>query len=379
MLVREYVALAGYTTLGLGGPAARFIEADSDDQVVAAVRAADQAGEQALLLGGGSNLVIADDGFPGTVIRIATRGIRPAADGDGLVLTVAAGEEWDALVEWCVGEGLSGVECLAGIPGLAGATPIQNVGAYGQEVAESIVAVRVYDRWRDTITELASGDCGFGYRTSAFKRARAGRFVVLGVSFRLARDPLSAPVRYQELASVLGIAAGDTVPLADARAAVLRLRRGKGMVLDASDPDTRSAGSFFTNPVLSQAQLAALERAAAAACGPGIRIPRYAADGGRVKIPAGWLIEHAGFSKGYPAEGVMTGRSPAAGRPAPAVLPVQAWPGPRISAKHTLALVNPGGATTATLLGLAREIRNGVRDTFGIELVNEPVIVGAVL
>jgi UDP-N-acetylmuramate dehydrogenase len=373
------VGLAGYTTLGLGGPAARFIEADSDDQVVAAVRAADQAGEPVLLLGGGSNLVIADDGFPGAVIRIATRGIRPAADEDGVVLTVAAGEEWDALVEWCVGEGLSGVECLAGIPGLTGATPIQNVGAYGQEVAESIVAVRVYDRRRGTVTELASADCGFGYRTSAFKRARAGRFVVLGVSFRLARDPLSAPVRYRELASALGIADGGTVPLADARAAVLRLRRRKGMVLDASDPDTRSAGSFFTNPVLNQAQLAALQRAAAAACGPGIRIPCYPAAGGRVKIPAAWLIEHAGFSKGYPAEGFPPGRNPAAGRPAPAAAPGQALPGPRISAKHTLALVNPGGATTATLLGLAREIRNGVRATFGVELVNEPVLVGAAL
>ena len=374
MVVREQVALAGYTTLGLGGPAARFVEADADEQVIAAVRAADQRAEPVLVLGGGSNLVIADAGFPGTVVRVATRGIAAAPDGDRVGVSVAAGQDWDSVVSWCIGSRLSGLECLSGIPGLAGATPIQNVGAYGQDVAQTLTSVRAYDRRRETITELPGADCGFGYRTSAFKRAATarpadatGRYVVLGVTFRLASDPLSAPVRYGELARALGVAEGARVPLADAREAVLRLRRGKGMVLDPADPDTRSAGSFFTNPVLGQEQLAALEKTVVAGWGADATVPRFAAGPGQVKVPAAWLIERAGFGKGYPGRGLpepgrQHGRGPA---------------GPRISARHTLALVNPGGATTSSLLALAREIRDGVRDVFGVELVSEPVLVGA--
>ena len=378
--VREQVALAGYTTLGLGGPAARFIEAGSDDQVIASVREADLSGEPVLVLGGGSNLVVADEGFPGTVVHMATRGVGIAAGHAGVTMAVAAGEDWDSLVRLCVEEELSGLECLSGIPGLAGATPIQNVGAYGQEVAETIVSVRAYDRLLDTSVELAKADCGFGYRTSAFKRragvgpraatsraavnraamspsAATGRFVVLGVTFRLARDPRSAPISYGELARVLGVSEGERVPLGEARSAVLALRRGKGMVLDPGDPDTRSAGSFFTNPVLDRRQFAEVKRRAAARSGrPGeeVSVPHFAAGDGQVKVPAGWLIEHAGFVKGYPADGRA-----------------------RISSKHTLALTNPGGASTASLVGLAREIRNGVRQAFGVELVNEPVLVGA--
>ena len=371
--------LSGYTTLGLGGPAARFIEAGRDDEIVAAVRGADLAGEPVLVLGGGSNLVVADEGFPGTVVRVATRGVTIGAGGDGVTVAVAAGEDWDTLVERCVAEGLSGIECLSGIPGLTGATPIQNVGAYGQEVAETVVTVRAYDRLRDTVAELAGADCGFGYRTSAFKRgtrvsqaavrgsrraatdpaAATGRFVVLGVTFRLARDPLSAPVGYAELARALGVGEGERVPLGDARSAVLALRRGKGMVLDPADPDTRSAGSFFTNPVLDRRQFAEVERRAAARSGrPGERAgaPSFPAGDGLVKVPAAWLIEQAGFAKGYPGNG-----------------------GARISSKHTLALTNPGGASAASLIGLAREIRNGVRQAFGVELVSEPVLVGAEL
>ncbi len=384
VMVREQVALAGYTTLGLGGPAGRFVEADSDDQIIAAVRAADQRGEPVLVLGGGSNLVIADAGFPGTVVQVATDGIAAAADLDRVAVSVAAGQDWDAVVTWCIGSGLSGLECLAGIPGLAGATPIQNVGAYGQDVAQTLVAVRVYDRHRDVVTELSNQDCGFGYRTSAFKRAAAatagaggrgraaaaadatGRFVVLGVTFRLTSDPLSAPVRYGELARALGVAEGGRVPLADAREAVLRLRRGKGMVLDPADPDTRSAGSFFTNPVLDQEQLAALQKTVTAGWGGDVTVPHFAAGAGRVKVPAAWLIERAGFGKGYP------GRA----RQAPGSERDRDMPGPRISAKHTLALVNPGGATTSSLLALAREIRDGVRGTFGVELASEPVLIG---
>ncbi len=239
-----------------------------------------------------------------------------------MLLTDAAGEDWDPLVQWCIAQGLSGLECLSGIPGLAGATPIQNVSAYGQEVAETIQVVRAYDRWRDTIVELSNAECGFGYRTSAFKRTAArpaaatpaasaptaataatvsptGRFVVLGVTFRLARARQSAPVRYGELASRLGIRAEERAPLAEVRDGVLGLRRGKGMVLDPADPDTRSAGSFFTNPVLDGQQFAELERRVAGRIGPQASVPHFAGEAGQVKVPAAWLIEQAGFSKGY--------------------------------------------------------------------------------
>src|SRR5215831_15683677 len=370
--VREQAALADYTTLRLGGPARRLVEAATETEIVAEVRAADERGEPLLVLGGGSNLVVADEGFPGTVVRVATEGVshRIAGHGQGrgpVELTVAAGEDWDAVVAGCVGEGLAGVECLSGIPGRAGATPIQNVGAYGQEVAERIISVRVYDRARRAVTDQAGADCGFGYRTSAFKRslqtvpaAVTGRFVVLGVRFQLDRDHLSAPVRYPELARALGVAEGGRAPLAAVRSAVLGLRRGKGMVLDPGDPDTRSVGSFFLNPVLGGEQFAAVERAARAVAGPGTRVPRYPAGDGQVKVSAAWLIEQAGFRKGYPAEEAVTGSA-----------------GARISSKHTLALVNPGEATTADLLALAREIREGVRAAFGVELASEPVLVGA--
>jgi len=365
------VPLAGYTTLRLGGPARRFAEAADEAELIAQARGADERGEPLLVLGGGSNLVVADAGFPGIVVRVATRGIGHAPDGESVLLTVAAGENWEPVVAGAVADGLAGLECLAGIPGLTGATPIQNVGAYGQEVAETLVTVRAYDRDRREVVDLPAAECGFGYRTSAFKRSlqsgsgagsRAGpglvtgRFVVLAVTFRLERSALSAPVRYGELARTLGIGEGGRAPLAEVRSAVLALRRGKGMVLDPADPDTRSAGSFFTNPVLDRAALAALERAVAATCGPGVQVPRFPAGPGHIKVPAAWLIERAGFTKGYPG-GV----------------------GPRISAKHTLALVNPGDATTDGLLALAREIADGVRKTFGVELAAEPVLVGASL
>jgi UDP-N-acetylmuramate dehydrogenase len=370
--VREQVTLADYTTLRLGGPARRLVDAATEAAIVAEVEAADERDEPLLVLGGGSNLVVADEGFPGTVVHVTTSGVRHRTAGHGagqgpVEVTVAAGEDWDAVVAGCVGEGLTGLECLSGIPGRAGATPIQNVGAYGQEVAERIISVRVYDRARRAVIDLAGADCGFGYRTSAFKRslqpvpgAVTGRFVVLSVRFRLDRDHLSTPVRYPELARALGVPEGGRAPLADVRSAVLGLRRGKGMVLDPGDPDTRSVGSFFLNPVLDRGQLAAVERAARAVAGPGTRVPCYPAGDGQVKVSAAWLIEQAGFRKGYPAAG-------AAASPA----------GARISSKHTLALVNPGEATTAGLLALAREIREGVRAAFGVELASEPVLVGA--
>jgi UDP-N-acetylmuramate dehydrogenase len=348
------VRLSDYTTLRLGGRARRFVRAGTEEDLIKAVRAADDGGEPMLILGGGSNLVVADEGFDGTVIQVAAKGVDPGAE-PGLV-TVAAGEDWDAVVAWTVAAGLAGLECLSGIPGLAGATPIQHVGAYGQEVAETIIAVRTYDRVTGQVSIFPNERCGFGYRTSVFKRDDAGRHVVLSVTFRLAAQPVSAPVRYAELASALGVEIGDQVASAKVRPAVMGLRRGKGMVIDATDPDTRSAGSFFVNPVLDGAALAAVEAAARARCGPGTLVPRFDAGNGLVKVPAAWLIERAGFGKGY-----------------------SLGDGARISSKHTLALVTCESATTAGLLALARQIRDGVRDAFGVSLAPEPVLVGVTL
>jgi UDP-N-acetylmuramate dehydrogenase len=366
------VLLADYTTLGLGGPANIFVSADTERALIHAVRSADKAGEPALLLGGGSNLVIADAGFPGTVIHVNTRGLTFVDAGDGAVnVTVAAGADWDDVVAAAVGEGLAGLEPLSGIPGRAGATPIQNVGAYGREVAEVITEVRVYDRQEDQIRLIPNEGCRFSYRTSLFKSGRpealvslpgsarsqtAGqpRYVVLDVTFRLVRQSLSAPVRYAELAAELGVELGEQAAVGEVRAAVIKIRSRKGMVLNPGDPDTRSAGSFFTNPVLTAEEFAAVETAAAAR-GAG-QVPRYPAGEGLVKVPAAWLIEHSGFAKGY-------------GTPGQA----------RVSSKHTLALVNAGEATTANLLALAREIVSGVRAAYGVTLTPEPILIGVTL
>ncbi|MEV7011194.1 UDP-N-acetylmuramate dehydrogenase [Streptosporangium sp. NPDC051022] len=335
------VRLAPYTTLGLGGPAGAFVEAGTAEEIVELVAEADRAGEPVLVLGGGSNLVVSDEGFDGLVVRVASRGI----EVEGERVTAQAGEDWDALVALAVAEGWSGVECLSGIPGLVGSTPIQNVGAYGQDVSQTITGVRVYDRGTGEVRDLSAEECGFAYRHSAFKQ-EPGRHVVLAVTYELAGNTMSGPVAYRELAVRLGVELGERVPLARAREAVLGLRRGKGMVLDAADPDTRSAGSFFTNPILDAEQAAELELRV-----PGF--PRWDMPGGAVKVPAAWLIENAGFPKGYR-------RGPA-----------------RISTKHTLALTNPeSSATTADLLDLAREVRDGVLEKFGVTLVNEPVMVG---
>lgn len=341
--------LAQHTTLRLGGPARRWVEVRSEAELVDAVASADAAGEPVLVVGGGSNLVVADDGFAGTVVGIATEGIRGDVDDDagptcgGAVVTVAAGESWDSFVAQAVDRGWVGIEALAGIPGSVGATPIQNVGAYGQDVSQTIASVRVWDRTLRGVRTFANADCGFGYRHSRFK-ADPGRHVVLDVTFQLRQGSLSAPVTYGELARTLGVEAGARAPLADVHAAVLGLRRGKGMVLDDADHDTWSAGSFFTNPVLTPEAAAALPEGA----------PRWQ-QGGAVKTSAAWLIQHAGFDKGYGNERV------------------------RLSTKHPLALTNRGGATTADLLALAREVRDGVARSTGIVLVPEPVIVGAAL
>jgi UDP-N-acetylmuramate dehydrogenase len=344
-------ALSELTTLRLGGPARRVVEARSEHELVETVRTADAAGEPLLLLAGGSNVVVADEGFPGTVVRVLSDGIeRRNEGGEQAVLEVQAGESWDAFVARCVDEDLAGIECLSGIPGSVGATPIQNVGAYGQDVSETIVSVRVYDRLSRKVEELAPEACGFTYRSSAFKRT-PGRWVVLSVTFALANQPRSRPVRYAELARALSVEIGAAAMLRDVREAVLTLRRRKGMVIDPDDPDSVSAGSFFTNPILTTAEFAALEQRVR--LGGDARPPAFPELDGRVKTSAAWLVERAGFGRGY-------------GLPGPAA----------VSAKHTLALTNRGGATTAELLALAREVAAGVERAFGVELTPEPVLVG---
>ncbi|WP_438948962.1 UDP-N-acetylmuramate dehydrogenase [Streptomyces harbinensis] len=343
--------LADLTTFRLGGPADRLVTASTDAEVVATVEEADATGTPLLIIGGGSNLLIADEGFRGTALRIATTGYHL----DGTRLELAAGETWSDAVARTVEAGLAGIECLAGIPGSAGATPIQNVGAYGQEVSSVITEVIAYDRTERRTVTLPAAACGFGYRHSRFK-ADPHRYVVLRVRFALEdAGGLSAPLAYPETARALGVAAGERVPAATARETVLALRAGKGMVLDPADHDTWSAGSFFTNPLLTDTDFAAFRERVAQRLGPGTEPPAFPAGEGRTKTSAAWLIDKAGFTKGY-------GTGPA-----------------RISGKHTLALTNRGGATTADLLALAREVRDGVHAAFGVTLVNEPVTVGVSL
>jgi UDP-N-acetylmuramate dehydrogenase len=351
LLVRDDVPLAPLTTLELGGRARHLVEAADEATLLAALAWARARGVPALVLGGGSNVVVADAGFDGLVVRVTSRGRTFASAGDEVRVTAAAGEPWDELVADTVARGLAGLECLSGIPGLAGATPIQNVGAYGQEVADTIRAVRVADRADGSIAELAPAACAFGYRDSVFRRA-PDRHVVLAVTFAL--RPGGAPtVRYRELADALA-ASGTTPTLASTRATVLALRRRKSMVIDPSDPNRRSVGSFFTNPIVA-ADVA--ERLAARAATDGLvaapaDVPRWPAGPGLVKLSAGWLIERAGIAKGMRRDAVG------------------------VSSAHALALVHHGGGTTAALIALAREVRDAVRTRFAITLVPEPIFVG---
>jgi len=344
MRVEHDVPLAPRTTLGVGGSASRLVRVERPGELHDALGLAGD--EPVLVLGGGSNLVVRDGGLPGLVVQVAIPGVTIRDDGETALVTAAAGEGWDALVAQLVEAGLAGVECLSGIPGLVGATPMQNVGAYGQEVADTIERVRALDRQTGELVTFTGDACGFAYRHSAFKGTR--RWIVVEVDFRLVRSPDSMPIRYAELARALGVAEGGRAPLAEVRRTVIELRRGKGMVLDPGDPESRSAGSFFTNPIVDPTQLAAVEARLPA----GVAMPRFAAPGGMTKLAAGWLIEHAGFAKGYTVGNVG------------------------ISRKHALALVNRGGATATELLALAREIQDGVLATFGVSLEPEPVIVG---
>lgn len=350
MTERFGVPLAELTTLRLGGPARRLVKAASDDEVIEAIAAADAIAEPVLVMGEGSNLVVGDAGFDGTVVRIVTGGVAREASGDRVRLAISAGEPWDDVAAGAAADGLAGIECLAGIPGSTGATPIQNVGAYGQEVAEVIAAVRAYDREARVVRELAPAQCHFGYRSSAL--GRSGRYIVLGVTLVLERSGLARPLRYAELASALDLPLGSRPPVAAVQDAVLGLRRHKGMVIDPEDPDSVSAGSFFVNPVLPAERFAELERRVAAGFGAGTRPPAWLEPDGAIKTSAAWLIEHAGFGRGF-GEGAVG-----------------------ISRKHTLALVNRGGASTMELIACAQGIRDGVREHFGVELRPEPTLVG---
>jgi UDP-N-acetylmuramate dehydrogenase len=313
----------------------------------------DAAGERLLVVGGGSNLVVGDDGFDGTVVHLESRGHTVERHDGEALLCVEAGQDWEELVAATVEAGLGGLECLSGIPGGAGATPVQNVGAYGVEIADLLVDVTLYDRVADDVVTVPAAELGLDYRTSRLKHS--DREVVLAVRFRLSTDGLSAPIRYAELARTLGVEPGSRAPLAPVRQAVLDLRRGKGMVLDEADHDTWSAGSFFTNPVVAPAVADEVARRAAAA--DRRPVTAWPTADGRVKLSAAALIERAGVPRGHPGPDA----------------------GVRVSTRHTLALTNRGGGTTAELLALARDVRDRVDEAFGVRLVPEPVLVGCAL
>lgn len=355
--------LAELTTSGVGGEADRYVEATTERELIDAVTAADDAGEDLLLVAGGSNLVVADSGFHGTVVRVATRGssLEDLSSCSGGMISVEAGEDWDAFVAESLEGGFVGLEALSGIPGSAGATPVQNVGAYGTDVSHTIARVRTWDRSTRQIVSFANADLGFGYRDSILKQATSNgspRYVVLQVVFQLKQGTLGAPIGYGELAKALGTETGGRVAARQVRAAVLSLRAGKGMVLDPEDRDTYSTGSFFTNPVVDESLAATLPEDAP-------RYPVATGTGERVKLSAAWLIDHAGFSKGFGLEGT-DGYGLTGGRAA-------------LSTKHTLAITNRGDATAGDILALARAVRDGVAEKFGITLHNEPLLIDCAL
>ncbi len=345
------IELAPLTTLKLGGPAERLVKVDDTAELIRIVQSADADGEPLFFLAGGSNVVIADQGVPGTTIWIRTKGIEERELEDGRIsLTVAAGEDWDRLVARSVDSGLAGIECLSGIPGSVGATPIQNVGAYGQEVASTIASLLVLDRESGEVVTLPGQDCGFGYRSSRFKGK--SRFLVLAVEFILDPSNVSAPVAYDQLAGALGVQVGERVPLPVARETVLELRRSKSMVIDPDDPESVSAGSFFTNPLLGLTEMAELTARAEELLGPEDLPPCYPAPEGLAKTSAAWLIERSGFERGF-------GEGPIG-----------------LSRNHTLAIVNRGGGTTSELVAFARLIAGRVEEVFGVSLGPEPIFVG---
>ena len=337
--IKENILLAPFTTLGIGGAARFFAEAENEDGLIAAIQFAEVRGLPVFILGGGSNVLVSDEGFPGLVVRLAIKGIEWKEE-----VTAGAGEDWDNFVRQCVERGLAGLECLSGIPGLVGGTPVQNVGAYGQEVSETITRVRAFDRQTKQIVELSNVECGFSYRTSIFNSTDRNRYVVLAVSFALKTNGQPG-LRYPDVKNYFA-GRNDQPSLAEVRQAIIEIRSRKGMVIVPDDPDCHSAGSFFKNPILSAEAFAKLEAAA------GERPPSFPAANGNVKVPAAWLIEHAGFQRGY-----------AKGRAG-------------ISSKHTLAIINRGNATAQEVLDLVAEIQAQVAEKFGVWLMPEPIFVG---
>ena len=362
----EITRLSDITTMGVGGPADRFIVARTREEILEAVQEADAAGTPLLIVGGGSNLVIADEGYRGTVLQIATRGITVAEDTataggavDGTVpVTIEAGHPWDEAVAWTVEHELGGLEALSGIPGAAGATPVQNVGAYGADVSNTLISIEAWDRHEGRLVTMQASELDLTYRNSVLKRATQNgspRWVVLAVTFGLKRGE-ALPVAYDQLARALNVELGTRVSLADVREAVLGLRRSKGMVVDPQDPDTNSCGSFFMNPIVEESLTSALPADA----------PRYpAGKDGHVKLSAAWLIDHAGYHKGFGMKG-QPGEEIAGGRAS-------------LSSKHTLAVTNQGGASCADVVALARAVRAGVKNAWGIELHHEPLLIGTSL
>jgi len=342
----ENVSLAAYTTFSVGGPARWFGEATTEADVLAAVEFVRARALPLFVLGGGSNLLLSDEGFGGLVLRIGLRGIRQRFDGDLLHFEVAAGENWDQFVSLAVAEDCAGIECLAGIPGTVGGTPVQNVGAYGQEVAETVVGVRALDLQTEKFVWIPAAECGFAYRQSSFNTTERGRYVVTRVDYALTPGG-AARIAYADLKKHFADRAG-TPSLAEVAGAVREIRRAKGMFLVEGDPDCRSAGSFFKNPVVDLKVLAAIE----ASVPEGVVVPRYPAGDGKVKLAAAWLLEQAGFRKGF-----GEGRA-------------------GISTRHTLALVNRGGASAAEIVELSERIVTGVEARFGVRLEREPVWVG---
>jgi UDP-N-acetylmuramate dehydrogenase len=348
MLLREKLPLAPLTTFQIGGPARFFADAASLTDVQEAVRVAESRNLPLLVLGGGSNLLISDAGWPGLGLRIAIPGIDRAADQDGkAIFNVGAGEAWDDFVAHVVAQNCAGVECLSGIPGSVGGTPVQNVGAYGQEVSQTIDSVQVFDLQHNEVRELCAEACGFAYRSSIFNTTERGRFIILRVTYALA--PGGSPyLGYADLKR--HVESGPSDPnLAQVRQAVRQIRARKGMLIVEGDPDCRSAGSFFKNPVLSEEQHEALNKRAEA---KGVTVPSYPALEKNRKVSAAWLVEHSGFSRGY-----VLGHA-------------------GISSKHALAIVNRGGATAAEILALKNQIQQRVFETWGVSLEPEPVFVG---
>ena len=332
--------LSKYTSFRVGGPATKIVHVSTESEIIAAI---EQAGETPILImGGGTNVLIADKGFEGTVIRISNNSVQSEVDAcSGATMTIGAGEDWDVFVQTTIDSGFAGLETLSGIPGTVGASPIQNIGAYGHEVSEFVTRVRTYDRQEKELKTFTKSECQFSYRNSYFK-AHPGRYVVLDVQFQIRRGEYSDPITYLELAKKLGVEMGDKAPVVATRQAVLELRASKGMLLSPEDHDSWSAGSFFTNPIISQQAADELPDAA----------PKWPLIDGRVKISAAWLIENAGMHKGDEVGGA------------------------RISSKHVLALTNSGDATASDIAALAKRARDQVKEIFGITLEAEVNLVG---